>query len=169
MMAATQKLEDITSKEWKEYLDEALENAKSWCLDNLPKYLHGFRNEVDYSIFRYVIDNEMIGPDMRLDEKQSGLIRVSTRKLKWYQEREEYFRKNKLYSKIRESLEVDLESMFVHEITEFIILSRPDLFKDLETYLSKYLFRAHKIARKIENINRNDRGLKDWIESYYQA
>jgi len=155
MMTTAQKLEDITSKE---YLDETLENAKSWCLDNLLKYFQGFQNGVDYSIFCYVIDNEMIGLDMRLDENQQRLIRVSTRKLKWYQEREGYFRK----CKIREPVEVDSESMFIHEITEWIILKRLGLLNQ-PGYVSNAIG-AHSVASEIENINRKERGLKDWPE-----
>jgi len=146
----TQKYEDITSKE---FLDKAIQNAKFWCQENLPKYLLGLYKEFDYSIFHYVID-DMINSDMRLDK--NGLIRVSRKKLKWYQKREEHFKKNK----IRESIEVDPESMFVHEITEFI-LRKPELF-DLTIYLSKYFLRWHEIAREMENINRRERGLREW-------
>ncbi len=165
-MATTQKLEDITSKE---HLNKALENAKFWCLNNLPEYLQDFKNVFDYSIFCYVIDNGMIGCDMKLDEKQEGLIRVSTRKLKWYQEREDCFRKHGMrrYAKrgnetvkIEGAVEIDPESMFVHEITEFALF-KLELF-DLTTYLSKYFGRAHEIAYEMENINRRGRGLKEW-------
>ena len=152
----TKKLEDITSKE---FLDKALENAKSWCQLNLPNYLQGFQNGFDYSIFRYIIDNKMIGSDMRLDENQQGLVRVSTRKLKWHQKREEHFRKDdKLYGKIRDPVEVDPESIFIHEITEFIVSKTPEVFL---YYFSKMEF-PHPIAWQIENINRIERGLKKW-------
>lgn len=149
---------DITSKE---FLDKAIENAKIWCENNLPKYLRGFKGEFNYDIFHYVIDNDMIA-DMKLDEEKEGLIYVSTKKLKWYLEREKLYEKDELYSKIRDSVEVDPESMFVHEIVEFI-LHIPELF-DRKIYFSKYFFRAHEIAREIENINRRERGLKDWPE-----
>lgn len=152
----TLKLEEIISKE---YLNKALENAKYWCLNNLQKYIKGFQNKIKYNIFYYVIDNEMI-PDMRLDEKQKGLIRVSTRALKQYQEREEYYKQDKFYSKIRGSVKVDPESMFVHEITEFILIL--PIFIDMEIWFSNYFGRSHETAREIENINRRGRGLKDW-------
>ena len=155
VMQPTQKLEDITSKE---YLDQALENAKSWCSNNLPKHFKGFQKGFDYDIFHYVIDNEMIGADMRLDEEQEGLIRVSARKLRWYQEREEYFRRDKLYSKIRKPVEIDPESMFVHEITEFIINKTPKLL----SYCFSRTETPHSLAYHIENINRKERGLKEW-------
>ena len=167
----TKKLEDITSKE---FLDKSLENAKFWCQLNLPKYFefedefnypnatYNYNNyKFDYSIFRYIIDNEMIGSDMRLDENQQGLVRVSTRKLKWHQKREEYFRKyDKLYGKIREPVEVDPESIFIHEITEFIVCKNPIL---LLPYFSQRQF-PNSIARQIENINRRERGLREWLE-----
>ena len=152
----TAKLEDITSKE---FLDKALENAKSWCQLNLPTCLQGFQNGFDYSIFKYIIDNEMIGADMRLDENKQGLIRVSARKLKWHQKREEHFRKDdKLYGNIREPVEVDPESIFIHEITEFIVSKTPEVFLH---YFFKMEF-PHPIALQIENINRIERGLKKW-------
>ncbi len=151
----TKKLEDIISKE---YLDRALENAKIWCQENLKRHLQNFKKEIDYNIFQYIIDNELIGLDMCLDEWQEGLIRVSTETLKWYQEREEYYRKDEFYGKIREPVEVDPESMFVHEIVEFIIYEIPQLFL---SYLSKMEF-PHSIANQIENINRRERGLKEW-------
>lgn len=164
IMQTTQKLEDITSKE---YLDTALENAKSWCLSNLPEYLQGFQNGFDYEIFHYIVDNEMIGSDMRLDEEQEGLVRVSTRTLKWYEERENYFRENGMIRwakigdeiiKIEGAVEIDPESMFVHEITEFIANKIPEIFL---YYFSKMEF-AHSVAYSIENINRRERGLKEW-------
>lgn len=164
----TKKLEDITSKE---FIDKALKNAKSWCQLNLPEYLKledrfhylniTYKFKFDCSIFRYIIDNKMFGSDMRLDENQQGLVRVSTRKLKWYQKREELFRKyDKLYGKIRKPVEVDPESMFVYAITAFIVWKNPIL---LLPYFSQRQF-THPIARQIENINRIERGLREWPE-----
>ena len=111
----------------------------------------------------------MIGSDMRLDEKQEGLILVSTRKLKWYQERECYFKEHGRirYAKrenerirIDGAVEIDPESMFVHEITEFIVSKTPKVFL---YYFSKMEF-PHFVAYQIENINRRERRLKDWSE-----
>ena len=153
------KPEDITSRK---YLDKSLENAKIWCQNNLQKYLPGFTDEIDYNIFSYMIDNKMIGPDMRLDEKQQGLIRVSTEKIKWLQEREEIYKKDELYKMLREPVEVDIESMFVHEITEWIILKKLDLLK-FPGYISNAVG-AHPFAREMENNNRREHGLKDWPE-----
>ena len=163
-MAVQQKLEDITSKE---YLDKALENAKKWCQENLPKYLHNFNDGFDYNIFHYIIDNKMIGPDMCLDDKISGLIRVSTRKLQHFQEREDFFREhgNLRFAKVNEkvieiegSVGVDPESMFIHEITESMFVYYPEL---LLYYLPKNQF-PHDIAYNLENINRLERNLKPW-------
>lgn len=156
----TAKLEDITSKE---FLDKALKNAKLWCQNNLSKYLQDFQNGVDYGIFCYILDNKMIGSDMRLDENQQGLVRVSTRKLKWHQKREELFRKyDKLYGKIREPVEVDPESTFIHEITEWIILNKLGLLNQ-PGYISNAIG-VHSVSNKIENINRIERGLREWPE-----
>jgi hypothetical protein len=152
---------DITSKE---FLDKALENAKTWCSKNLPKHIKCFKNGFDYDIFRYLIDNEMIS-DMRLDEER-GLIRVSTEKLKWHQQREDCFEKHKFpryvqrgneIIKIKGAVEVDPESMFVHDITESIIYTVPEV---LLNYLLK--IDPHAVAYQIENINRRERGLKEW-------
>jgi len=160
------QLEDITSKE---FLDTALRNAANWCKGNLHKHLEGFNNGIDYSIFSYVVNNELIGPDMCLDEKKPGLIMVSTDKLFWYKQKEVYFKEigMRRYALVERkpvniigAVEVDPESMFVHEIVEFI------LSKDAETffhYFSKLEF-PHDIAYQIENINRLERGLKPWPE-----
>lgn len=137
-------------------LDKALENAKEWCKNNLYKYVFKEDN-LDYSIFHYDLENPSIGTDMCFDPDEKGLIHVSTEKLDWYRKREEYY-KNEKY-KPREPIEVDEESMFVHEITEFLIFSRPELLKNLD-----YFLMAHNRAREIENINRKERGLKDWPE-----
>lgn len=154
---------DIISKE---SLDKSLQNAKGWCKSNLPKHLKGFKNGVDYSEFQYIIDNNLIGPDMCLDEKIFGLIRVSTEKLKWYQEREKYYDENKItrYAKLEGEVikfeggvEVDPESMFVHEISEFTIYTVPEV-----ALTCLFSSDPHKIAYRIENINRKERGLKPW-------
>jgi len=141
-------IEDITSKE---FLDMAFENSKYWCLNNLPIY---FKSDVkiNYDIFKYRIDNEMIGSigsDMCFDE--SGQIRVSQKKIKFYQEREKVFEFEP---------ETDPESMFIHEIAEFIINKNHEIMLD---YLNEFRFPApHLIARKIENINRKEKGLREW-------
>ena len=151
-------LENITSTE---YLDKAFENAKSWCSKNLEKHIQGLNQglkKLDYNILCYVIDNSMIGSDMCLDEKQNGLIRVSTEKLQWYQKRENLFKNDKL--KFREPIEVDPESIFVHEIVKFVF--HPPLYIDLGSWFSEYFGRAHEVANEIENINRKERGLGEW-------
>lgn len=74
----------------------------------------------------------MLGSDMRLDEKQKGLIKVSVRKLRWYQEREVFYNKRGM-----ETAEVDPESMFIHEIAEFISSENPEV---LFYYLSRGSF-----------------------------
>jgi len=143
------KLEDITSKE---FLDKALQNAKNWCQKNLSKHLHGFQNRFNYEIFHYLIDDELLGYDMYFNEEEKGLIRVSTNQLKWHKERE--------LSLEMQFPETDPESMFIHEITEFILYKTPEVFLH---YFSKMEF-PHSVALQIENINRRERGLKDWPE-----
>lgn len=165
IMTGIQKPEDITSKE---YLDKSLENAKIWCQMHLQEYLQGFQDGFDYEIFCYVIDNEMKGPDMCLDERMNGLIRISTKKIKWYQEREQYFKERGMLRyadmeketiRIEDCVEVDPESMFVHEITEFLFYVVPEVF--LHYFLK---MDAHTLAYQIENVNRKERGLKLWPE-----
>ena len=146
----TKKLEDITSKE---FLDKALKNAKLWCQNNLSEYLQDFQNEFDYSTFRYIIDNKMIGATMALDNKKPRLIRVSAEQLKWHKQKEDHFKAYGL-----KAPETDPRSMFIHEITEFIVSKTPEIFL---YYFSKMEF-PHPIARQIENINRIERGLREW-------
>jgi hypothetical protein len=149
-----QSLQDITSKQ---FLDRALEGAKYWCKDNLVIYLQCFSGDFNYNIFNYKINNDkrrMLGIDMSLDNESPGLIFVSTDKIKWLQKRERYFRELN-----PDEPEVDPESMFVHEITEFI--AERDI-NVLVHYLSKFQ-PPHNLAREIENINRVHRGLKPWI------
>ena len=163
-MAALQKLEDIASKE---FLDAALENAQAWCLANLARHLQGY-NKFNYRLFRYVIDNSLIGQDMCLDDKDPGLIRVSAETLRWYKQREENI--TDWYKEVKSDLpkhdfrepETDPKSMFIHEMVEFIIYKIPEI---LVLYFSKMEF-PHMVARHIENINRRERGLKDWPDYY---
>ncbi|MBU1200990.1 MAG: hypothetical protein KJ583_05570 [Nanoarchaeota archaeon] len=161
-------LEDITSKE---FLDDALSNAKTWCWKNLSKHLEGFIGDFDFRIFNYKIDNSKagLGYDMFFDEKENGLIRVCTKQLEHYQERENYIKENSTVRRgdigdksviIYGAVEVDSESMFVHEITEYVLLN-PNLF-DIKIYIDKYFGMAHKYAYEMENINRQERGLQLW-------
>jgi len=146
-------MEDVISTD---NFDKTLSKAKEWCIKNLPKYILDFKKEIDCDIFHYTIDDEMIGSDMRLDNEERGLIRVSTRKLKWYFEREEFFGKHGG----REPIEIDPESMFVHEIAEFAILNKMGLLNQ-PGYITNAT-NAHQIARAMENINRMERNLKRW-------
>ena len=137
-----------------ENLDSALENAKQWCKNNLQKYILNTEN-VDYSIFRYNIDDYVTICDMWF--KDTGLIYVSTKKIKELRKIERRLAKDKY--RPREPVEVDEESMFVHEIAEFLLSFRPEMLKNLDDFWT-----AHNKAREIENINRKERGLKDWPE-----
>jgi hypothetical protein len=148
-----ENLEEITSKE---FLDKSLENAKSWCSAKLPQLLLGIEN-VDYGIFHYKTEGDAIGISMRLDKDEKGLIRVFPEQIKVYQKRENAF-KNASSSYV----EVDPESMFVGAIANFLSY---DNSKVLYSYFlkEKKFTPANAIARKIENINRKERGLKEWI------
>ncbi len=139
-----------------DYLDSALSNAKKWCSESLSKHLEGYSGGFDFSIFYYIIDNEMI-PDMCLDEEVDGLIRVSLRKIKWYLDREEFFKEHNIpYS------EYDVESTFTHEMIEYLVHKDKSVYLD---YIKKFgLTTPHKTALMIENINRKERGLNDWID-----
>lgn len=145
-----------------------MENAKSWCSTQLPVHLYGFKNGFDYDIFQYVIDNEMISYDMCLDDKKEGLIRVSTKTLQWYIDKEKYCEEHVFEEHGRKygfkEPETDPESMFIHEITEFLVNKIPEV---LLHYMSEIEFPyavPHAIATKMENINRKERGLKEWPE-----
>jgi len=150
MTAVKNKAEDIMSKE---YLDKALENAKSWCSQNFVKHFP-YCNDIDYGIFRYIIDNGGISFDMWLDYREEGLIRVSTEKLKWYLEREEfigrwgftrYARRDDGMIFIKGAVEVDPESMFVHEIAEYVIHKNPDLYLYCLSKNQSSHFAAHQL------------------------
>jgi hypothetical protein len=163
-MNIIQKLENKITKS---HLDKALESAKAWCSENLPKHLEDFDGNFNYDIFNYAINNEQIGLNMWLDSKQQGRIYVSTEKIKWHQERENalarnaylvrYGRIDSKLIKIPGAVEVDLESMFVYKITESIIHTTSQLFQE-------YWPDPHAVAYQIENINRTARGLKPWPE-----
>jgi hypothetical protein len=69
-----------------------------------------------------------------------------------------YVRRHDKVIFIRGAVEVDPESMFVHEIVEYVIYNEPEL-------LFSYLLNdqsPHFIAYLVENINRTERGLKEW-------
>ena len=65
--------------------------------------------------------------------------------------------------KIEGAVEIDPESMFVHDITEFIVYKISEI---LVHYFSKYMEFPHFVAHSIENINRKERGLKGWPVDY---
>ena len=151
---------DITSKD---YLDKALEGARHWCQENLHKHLplkSGIK--IDYKIFHYIIDNT-ITADMCVDER--GLIRVSRKRLKWHLEKEELYEKGGSFEGMRKPVKVDPESIFIHEITEFLLWEKSELFVPiipLKDFFLEYIINADRIASKIENVNRRERALRDW-------
>jgi len=159
-------LEDITSQE---FLDVALKNAVEWCKGNLHKHIEKLSGEVDYAMFKYAVVDKLVSFDMCLDEQNPGLILISADKLKWYEQRESYFeeqgmRRSVLVDgrpmEIFGSVEIDPESMFVHEITEFIASKDTEVFLH---YISRMEF-PHDTGTRLENINRLERGLEPWPE-----
>ena len=148
-------------------LDDSLEEAKTWSKKNLKSYLKGFDGIYDYDKFQYIVDNAQLGHDMFFDIEEKGLIRVSTNQLLWYQDREREFegrgykRKARIFDEyfdIIGGVEVDPQSMFVHEIAEFIFDTNPRVYLN---YFSPVVF-SHDIAYHLENINRKERNLKLW-------
>jgi hypothetical protein len=166
MSTPTQPLEEITSEE---YLNRAFEDAKEWCERNLPYHLSGLAMGFDYTIFKHEIaayEQEMASHGMRISDEKKGLIQVSVSKLKHLELREEQFKTNNKtrctrlgYEKtpVKGSVEIDPESMFVREITEFVI-NRSFL---LQFYCVYNLGLSNEeAAYMIENVNRKQRGLK---------
>ena len=150
-----------------EVLTRSLESARSWCRNNLGRYVRGVVCKFNYDIFRFIIDNEQIS-DMCLDPEEEGLIRVSQKQLDFLKRRQEAFCEIMGVSRsyegemIMEAAEVDLESIFVHEITEFIV----DI--DISVYLQNCVPLTrfpHDVACIVENANRKERGLKPWFHS----
>ncbi len=172
-MVLTADVGDITSKD---FLDEAFSNAGEWCNENHTLYLKGLE-DYNYNIFSYAIDNSRAGHDMRLDKMQKGIIRVSTTILNWYKEREAHHAVESVprrYGRVIDLLgsverrqiigatEIDPQSRFINQITEFILYNNRFVFEH-------YPYPAnlpHPQAHMIENANRQERGLNLWPESF---
>ncbi len=123
--------------------------SKEWCRNNLHKEIIGYQS-FELNKFHYIIDNTTDSiADMYFNLKENGLIRVNTGQIKWLIERQEAFPYNP---------EVDLESMFVHEMTEYIAETTPEI---IIAYFPLFKF-PHMLARDVENINRKQRNLKEW-------
>lgn len=127
-----------------EALATSLESARSWCRNSLGRYVRGVTCEFNYDIFRLIIDDEQIS-DMCLDPKEEGLIRVSQKQLDSLKRQE-----------------VDPESIFVHEITEFIVDTDPSVYLQNCVPFPKF---PHDVACIVENANRKERELKPWFHS----
>ena len=135
-------------------LDKCLENAKQWCQKNLNKYLPRFMlRDIDYNIFRYEINNEL---SASMSVHPDGLIKVSPRTLGYITS-----------AKFKEK-QIDFESMFIHEIVEWILIFKHN--EKNQSLLKRFMIRKfysklcspHLTARSIENIKRKEIGLKDW-------
>jgi hypothetical protein len=136
-----------------EALAKSLESARSWCKNNLNRFVRGIVCKFNYDIFRFIIDNEQIS-DMCLDPKEEGLIRVSQKQLDFLKRRQE------VSCGMMGAVEIDLESIFVHEITEFIVDTDTSVYLQNCVPFPKF---PHDVARIVENANRKERGLKPWF------
>ena len=138
-----------------EVLTRSLESALSWSRNNLGRYVRGVVCKFNYDIFRFIIDNEQMS-DMCLDPIEEGLIRVSQKQLNFLKRRQEAF------CGMMEGVEVDLESIFVHEIIEFIMNIDTSVYLQNCVPLTRF---PHDVACIVENANRKERGLKPWFHS----
>ncbi|MCJ7805820.1 hypothetical protein MUP46_04245 [Patescibacteria group bacterium] len=136
-----------------EALTRSLESARSWSKNELGRYVRGVVCKFNYDIFRFIIDNEQMS-DMCLDPKEEGLIRVSQKQLDFIKRRQEAF------SGMIGAAEVDPESIFVHEITEFIVDIDTSVYLQNCVPLTRF---PHDVACIVENANRKERGLKPWF------
>lgn len=148
-------------------LGTAFAEGVRWCRENLPGRIEKVDGRVDYGRFRFLVDNTISPPDMCLDTRQPGLIRVSPNKIRWYAGREQFYGQNggiryaiigKERREINSGAEADIQSMFVHEIAEYAVMSVPEAFRH---YCSKGM-RPHAVGCWMENVNRLWRGLKPW-------
>ena len=150
-----------------EVLTKSLESARSWCRNNLGRCVRGVVCKYDYDIFRFIIDNEQIS-DMSLDPKEEGLIRVSQKNLDFLKRRREAFCEMMGIDRsceddvIMGAAEVDIESIFVHEIAEFIVNVNTSVYLQNCVPLTRF---PHDVACIVENANRKERGLKPWFHS----
>ena len=160
-------LEDITSKE---FLDLALKNAKRWCTYSSRRHLL-MLGHPDYNQFQYIITNEDAFSSMHIDP-HIPTIKVSTEFLLREQEREKLAeqKREKRWAqtidkriKVMGGVEIDPESMFVHEMIEYIINTNDEF---TVMFLEKGLI-PHDIAYLIENVNRTERSLKPFPLSEY--
>jgi hypothetical protein len=139
-------IEDKIEKE----LPQAFEKSKIWCYNNLSSNLSGYEY-FDLNIFNYIIDTKS-NPisDMYFKLEDNGLIRVNTHHIEWLIKRQETFPYEP---------EVDLESMFIHEMVEYIVEKNMQI---MIAYLPD-LKLPHMLAKDMENINRKERNLKEWM------
>ena len=128
-----------------EVLTKSLESARSWCRNNLGRYVRGVACKY----------NEQIS-DMCLDSKEKGLIRVSQKNL------DSLKRRREVLCEMMGMAEVDIESIFVHEIAEFIVNVNTSVYLQNCVPLTRF---PHDIACIVENANRKERGLKPWFHS----
>jgi hypothetical protein len=99
---------------------------------------------MELGVFSYVVDDSVAGT-MVPDADRPGLIRVSAKNIRGISKQWPY--------KSR-PVEIDPESMFVHEIVEEGIAVFSGLAPSGDV--------AHNMARKIENLCREERGLEPW-------
>ena len=131
-------------------IESAFKSAKDWLNKNAVGIIRGYSPKVSYinlvDEIEYKIDTKT-DRAMCMPNYFNPIIVVNLKKIK-----ESY---QKHLSKNNHGPEIDITSMFVYEITKYIVT------KDIETSLAYSLYKTpHQIGREVENINRVRRGLK---------
>jgi hypothetical protein len=131
--------------------------AKNWTRKNIDSYLPSL-GSYDYSRFSYKFDEEFhkelsIGGDVGFLTKKPTVFIISLKDLNWVRDRARH-----LISRGFEEPEFDLESIFVHEFAESLVVQNPNALLDV---IAEHQT-AHNFARYLENVRRNEKGLRDW-------
>ncbi len=161
-----------------ERLNVALRQAIEWCRNNLKDNMDGLDDEFRFDGFlEFIIeiDEDMI-PDVAISDHRECeyKIMVNPKQIEWYISREKKYEEmgmprtvyfdDKCYQ-FHGGSKYDLQSVFVHEIVEFVMSMHSEVFRlAVKKYGwgQQFVGVAHFMAWKIENINRIERGLKPW-------
>lgn len=140
-------LDDIACRD---SIDLCFIEAKDWMRKNAGVCIKGFSSINNCFSF---IDNISYKLDQRTDKNMNmpsyakPVISVNPKKIREHKQRQ--------LDNDYHGPELDIESMFVYEITKYIAT------RDLDTSLAYSLYKTpHQIGREVENINRIRRGLK---------
>lgn len=140
-------LDDIACKDG---IDSCFREAKNWMKKNAESCIKGFSSTINYFSFidniSYKLD-QITDKEMNMPSCAKPVILVNPKKIREHKQRQ--------LDNDYNGPELDIESMFVYEITKYIAT------KDLETQLAYSLYKtSHQIGRELENRNREQRGLK---------